>query len=58
MKTMSDKALRTLGVAYKRTDKTLSKDEMENNLIFVGMVGMIDPPRMEVKDSIALAKSA
>lgn len=55
---MSDKALRTLGVAYKRTDKTLSKDEMENNLIFVGMVGMIDPPRMEVKDSIALAKSA
>lgn len=55
---MSDQALRTLGLAYKETDSKIEASEMEKNLIFVGMVGMIDPPRIEVKDSIAVAKSA
>lgn len=55
---MSDQALRTLGFAYKETNSRLEDPEMEKDLIFVGMVGMIDPPRMEVKDSIEIAKNA
>ncbi len=56
---MSKKALRTLGFAYRE----LSRDEaeaaettgakLEENLIFLGLQGMMDPPRAEVKDLIA-----
>ncbi|MFB0918368.1 MAG: cation-translocating P-type ATPase [Clostridiaceae bacterium] len=55
---MSNEALRVLGAAYKIVDNVVSVDEMENDLIFLGLVGMIDPPRLEVKDSIKLAKHA
>lgn len=56
---MSSKALRVLGMAYKTVNNAdLTQDEMESNLIFVGMTGMIDPPRMEVKDSIATCKAS
>ncbi len=55
---MSDEALRVLGVAYKDCDKLLPKEEMEKDLTIIGLVGMIDPPRLEVKDSINKAKAA
>ena len=55
---MSDEALRTLGVAYKPVESVIKPEEMEKDLILIGMVGMIDPPRTEVKDSIKLAKEA
>jgi Ca2+-transporting ATPase len=55
---MSNNALRTLGVAYKFADSILDSSEMENELIFAGLVGMIDPPRSEVKESIQKAKNA
>ncbi len=55
---MSDQALRVLGVAIKDTDTVISADEMESHLTIVGMVGMIDPPRLEVRNSIVEAKSA
>lgn len=55
---MSDNALRTLAVAYKPLDKQLDPDDFEKNLVMIGVVGMIDPPREEVKDSIATAKEA
>jgi len=55
---MSDEALRTLGVAYKPVETKIKPEEMEKDLILIGMVGMIDPPRTEVKDSIKLAKNA
>lgn len=55
---MSDQALRVLGVAYKDTDQKLDPKEMEINLTVIGLVGMIDPPRLEVKDSIREAKLA
>jgi Ca2+-transporting ATPase len=55
---MSSEALRVLACAYKYTDSKIQPKDMEKELIFIGFVGMIDPPRMEVKDSILEAKSA
>lgn len=56
---MSDEALRVLACAYKEIDSSnVSIDSLETNLIYVGMMGMIDPPRLEVRDSIKLCKSA
>ncbi|MCI1858908.1 MAG: cation-translocating P-type ATPase [Sporolactobacillus sp.] len=55
---MSDRALRVLGAAYKDTDRLLEKEAMEQELIVTGLVGMIDPPRLEVKDAIVKAKRA
>lgn len=54
-------ALRVLGFAYKPlTDTTKEKtaENYENDLIFVGLIGMIDPERPEAKDAVAEAKSA
>ncbi len=54
---MAEKALRVLGCAYKDIDAIpqgeLTSEALENGLTFVGLVGMIDPPRMEVKQAVA-----
>lgn len=55
---MSDDALRVLGAAFKDTEDIISPEEMEKDLTVIGLVGMIDPPRLEVKDSISGAKLA
>ena len=55
---MSDSALRVLGAAYKNTRDIIEPEEMEKDLILIGIVGMIDPPRLEVKDSIREAINA
>lgn len=55
---MSDQALRVLAAAYKDADAKIELEEMEKELTLIGFVGMIDPPRMEVKDSIREAKAA
>ncbi len=52
----TNEALRVLAFAYKEVDNI--KDFNENDLIFVGMQAMIDPPRPEVKNAIALCKQA
>lgn len=56
-------ALRVLGFAYKplteaESNVAATSDNFENDLIFAGMIGMIDPQRPEVKDAVAEAKSA
>ncbi len=55
---LSGRALRTLAAAYKPVDSAIDQSEMEKDLILIGMVGMIDPPREEVKLSIEKAKQA
>jgi P-type Ca2+ transporter type 2C len=52
---MSNNALRTLGVAYKPVNGRVEPSEMEHDLIFIGIVGMIDPPRPEAKEAIRQA---
>ena len=59
--TMAKEALRVLAGAYKEIDHEPSKEEIENlekDLIFVGMVGMIDPPREEAKKAVEKCKTA
>ena len=58
---MSRNALRVLAVAYKEIDKipeSITADELESDLIFMGLMGMIDPPREEAKVAVATCKMA
>jgi len=60
---MAEKALRVLAVAYKVIDSTddlnqLSFDDLEKDITLFGLIGMIDPERPEVRDSIALCDQA
>lgn len=57
---MAKEALRVLALAYKELNDNVIKvtGEDENNLIFLGLVGMIDPPRPEVPKAIRVAKEA
>ncbi|CDF58090.1 calcium-transporting P-type ATPase, PMR1-type [Thermobrachium celere] len=54
---MAKQALRVLAFAYKEVDE-INKDEAEKELIFVGLVGMIDPPREEAKEAVKKCKTA
>ena len=58
---MAKDALRVLAMAYKELDHEPTDEEMktiESDLVFVGMVGMIDPPREEVKHAVEKCKTA
>ena len=56
---LASMALRVLAMAYKDIDKVPDTDEgLEDNLTFVGLMGMIDPPRPEVKEAVKKCKSA
>ena len=58
---MSADALRVLAVAYKEVEElpeTLTSEVLESELTLLGLVGMIDPPRPEAKDAVALCRRA
>jgi Ca2+-transporting ATPase len=57
----ADRALRILGMAYRPLEHEIpdwEPEEVEKNLIFVGLAGMIDPPRDEVENAIKVCKRA
>lgn len=53
---MAQKGMRVLGLALQWLDNL--DEPLEQNLVFIGLVGMIDPPRPEVKTAVATAKAA
>jgi Ca2+-transporting ATPase len=58
---MAKSAMRVLGMAYREcrpSDLTESAEDVERNLIFIGLSGMIDPPRKEVFEAIIKCKRA
>ena len=55
---MSNEALRTLGIAFKISERKIDSSDFEQDLVLIGVAGMIDPPREEVKISILQAKKA
>lgn len=57
---MTSRALRVIGVAYKNISEfsTYNKVKLERDLTFIGLIGMIDPPRNEVKNAVRLCRQA
>lgn len=59
---LASAALRTIGVALRVLPKDALRNDVDENveqeLVFLGLIGMIDPPREEAKASVARAKSA
>ncbi len=58
---MAENALRVIAVGFREFDKkpsVLKEEYLEHDLIFAGMVGMIDPPRPEAKQAVATCKKA
>ena len=60
---LAGKALRTLGVAFRQLPKAapgfeVFDESVERDLVFLGLIGMIDPARDEARDAVARAKAA
>ena len=55
---MAENGERLLAFGYRRITQNTAKDDLENELIFVGIVGFIDPPREGVKDAIGICHEA
>lgn len=57
---MTGRALRVIAVAYKNLSSFSKSDasSLEKDLTFVGLIGMIDPPRQEVKEAVRICKQA
>ena len=51
-------ALRVLGFAYKKVGEDYNKEEVEEDMVFVGLAGMMDPPRESVKHAVQECKAA
>jgi Ca2+-transporting ATPase len=60
---LAGEGLRTLGVAFRSLPKIVTvanelDEDIEHDLVFLGLIGMIDPPRDEARDAVARAKAA
>lgn len=58
---LADRALRVLGAAYKNLDRLPAQSQLpsvEDGLVFCGLAGMIDPPRPEAKQAVAMCRRA
>jgi Ca2+-transporting ATPase len=57
---LAKKGMRVLGVAFRLINQIpeVIQMDLEQNLTFIGLFGMIDPPREEVRDAVAITKSA
>jgi Ca2+-transporting ATPase len=55
---LAARGMRVLGLAFRALDSIPASANIEQGLTFVGLFAMIDPPRAEVKDAVALTKSA
>lgn len=61
LKNMTSEALRVLALAYRKMapeEDFQSKHSLETGLIYVGLVGMMDPPRKEAKEAVSLCEKA
>jgi P-type Ca2+ transporter type 2C len=54
---MAMQGLRVLAFAYKE-EKEIKKEDFINDLVYVGMIGFLDPPRLDIKDAIILCRKA
>ena len=58
---MAEDALRVIAIAYKDVEKLpreINSETIENELTFVGLIGMIDPPREGVKEAVKTCRKA
>lgn len=56
-RTMAEEALRVLGVAYKTVSEG-NHQALDQGMVFLGLIGMIDPPREEAKEAVRLCEQA
>ena len=55
---MANEALRVIAVGYKRLDNLSERKHSENDITFLGLIGMIDPPKEGVKEAVQICKKA
>ena len=55
---MGKRALRVIALAYKESSNVTPLNNLEENLVFIGLIGLMDPPRKDVYESIKTAKEA
>lgn len=55
---MANEALRVIAVGYKKVSNISNKKDLENNITFLGLIGMMDPPKEGVKEAVQTCRQA